>query len=168
MDLDLAGRSYAPRLPDGFEFEAWSARRLYEHAQVQYRSFRDEVDASLFPCFTRFSGCLELMTELTSRRTFFAAGTWLVKRNSDYVGGVQTVVMNSRIGVIHNVGVVELARQKGIGSALLARAIESFKSSGFARVCLEVTADNRRAIHLYRRLGFRRTKTLYRISDPAK
>jgi len=40
-----------------------------------------------------------------------------------------------------------------------------FREKGIARVYLEVTAQNVGAVRLYQRLGFRRTRTVYKAAD---
>ena len=46
-------------------------------------------------------------------------------------------------------------------------ALHGFAQAGLARGQLEVTAHNDAAVRLYRRLGFRRTKTLYKAIPSA-
>jgi ribosomal protein S18 acetylase RimI-like enzyme len=45
---------------------------------------------------------------------------------------------------------------------LVLQSLHGFRQSGMQRVTLEVTADNRPAVALYRSIGFRLTRTLYR------
>jgi ribosomal protein S18 acetylase RimI-like enzyme len=40
-----------------------------------------------------------------------------------------------------------------------------FQEAGLRRAYLEVTAENNAAVQLYRSLGFRRAKTLYKAVD---
>ena len=45
-------------LPAGFKFHAWSHRLLNAHAEAKYRSFRNELDANVFPVWaTRKVAC---------------------------------------------------------------------------------------------------------------
>ena len=53
-------------------------------------------------------------------------------------------------------------------SALLLQALHGFRRAGMDRAVLEVTAQNAGAIRLYRRLGFRFRKTLYKVLDPCQ
>ena len=57
------------------------------------------------------------------------------------------------------IGVVDEYHEVGLGSALLRAMIEGARQLGLARVKLGVWADNARALHVYRSVGFR--------SDPA-
>ena len=58
--------------------------------------------------------------------------------------------------------VVPEHRGQGLGRALMLQSLHGFRKAGMQRVSLEVTADNRPAVALYRSLGFRLTRTLYR------
>ena len=66
------------------------------------------------------------------------------------------------LGSIQNLGIVPGWRGRGLGEALLLQALHGFRHTGLGRAQLEVTAQNDAAIRLYRRLGFRRAKTLYK------
>jgi ribosomal protein S18 acetylase RimI-like enzyme len=44
---------------------------------------------------------------------------------------------------------------KGIGSLLMKTLLDAARLAGFEQMELEVVASNKRAIHLYSRLGFR-------------
>ena len=65
-------------------------------------------------------------------------------------------------------GVTPAWRGRGLGEALLLQALHGFRSAGLGRGLLEVTAQNEAALRLYRRLGFRRTKTLYKAVSETK
>ena len=40
--------------------------------------------------------------------------------------------------------------------------MEGFRRAGLMRAYLEVTADNKPAVQMYRKVGFRKAKTLYK------
>jgi len=69
------------------------------------------------------------------------------------------------VGAIQNVGVTPDHRGKGIGSALVLQALHGFRRAGLGKAVLEVTAQNESAIQLYRKLGFRFRKTVYKTVD---
>jgi ribosomal-protein-alanine N-acetyltransferase len=58
-------------------------------------------------------------------------------------------------GHIISIDVLPHARRKGIGEALLRRAVESIKKRGVKEVYLEVRVSNAPAINLYHKLGFK-------------
>ena len=56
-------------------------------------------------------------------------------------------------------------RGMGLGRALVRQALDGFYQAGLRRAYLEVTAENAAAVRLYRSVGFRRAKTLYKAVD---
>ena len=100
-------------------------------------------------------------------RLFTAAATWLIAWEGGYCGTVQGVRERNGMGAIQNLGVVAAHRGRGLGSALLLQALHGFRRAGLGRGFLEVTAQNDAAVRLYRRLGFRCRKTVYKAVDGA-
>lgn len=165
MEIDLAG-SIAPRsLPDPLYWAEWDEPLLADHAETKYLSFRGEIDAAVFPCLGDRYGCQRLMREIRRKPGFLPGATWLIAGPEGYVGTIQGVVDYGPIGAIQNVGVIPAYRGLGLGRALVHRALSGFVQAGLSRAYLEVTAENRAAVQLYRSLGFRRAKTLYKAVD---
>jgi ribosomal protein S18 acetylase RimI-like enzyme len=77
-------------------------------------------------------------------------------------GTVQGMRERGGMGSIQNLGILPFWRGRGLGEALLLQALHGFCRAGLGRAQLEVTAQNDAAVRLYRRLGFRRSKTLYK------
>jgi ribosomal protein S18 acetylase RimI-like enzyme len=155
-----------PPLPEGLTWAAWSDDLLEQHARVKQQSFNDEIDGVVFPNLSRFDGCMRLMRDITSRPGFCAPATWLILRSDLPCGTIQGISDGYGAGVIQNVGVIPAERGRGLGTALLLRAMHGFRQVGLGRAALEVTAQNESALRLYRRLGFRRRRTLYKAVDP--
>jgi ribosomal protein S18 acetylase RimI-like enzyme len=78
---------------------------------------------------------------------------------------VQGVCDRTGTGAIQNLGVVPTHRSKGMGEALLLHALHGFRAVGLRQAMLEVTAQNDPAVRLYRRVGFRCRKTLYKAVE---
>jgi ribosomal protein S18 acetylase RimI-like enzyme len=158
-------------LPAGYQLVAWSPRLLLDHADVKFESFKEEIDAHVFPCLGDLDGCRNLMREIAGRKDFVAAATWLVCKDSEFrnvihpVGTIQGLRSGQREGAIQNIGVHPDFRGLGLGTALIDAAVEGFRLAGCRSVHLEVTVQNTAAIRLYERLGFRRVETLFKIAD---
>lgn len=171
MDMDFsAARCVRPLLP-GYRFVAWNDALLDVHARTKYRSFRGEIDAGVFPCLGNLEGCRRLMREIQGKPGFLPVATWLVAwghapEDLQWCATIQGIVDRSGVGSIQNVGVVPEHRGLGLGTCLIDQAVAGFQSHGLRRASLEVTADNWRAVRLYQRIGFRRTKTVYKVVDP--
>lgn len=78
---------------------------------------------------------------------------------------MQGIADRTGAGGIQNLGVIPAYRGRGLGLALLLQALHGFRRTGLARATLEVTAQNETAIRLYRQVGFRFRKTLYKMVE---
>jgi ribosomal protein S18 acetylase RimI-like enzyme len=162
LEIDLDGSLLPPGLPEPFIWVPWDESLIDDHAEVKYLSFRDEIDAQVFPCLGERLGCQRLMREIRRKPGFLPGATWLVAHRGGYCGTIQGVMDRGPIGAIQNVGVVPAYRGLGLGRALVRQAIEGFYQAGLRRAYLEVTAENSSAIKVYREIGFRKSKTLYK------
>jgi len=167
MEIDLRGEVPAPVLPRGYRWLPWQDSLLAHHAEVKFQSFHEEIDAAVFQSLSNLEGCYCLMNEIRRRHGFIPEATWLVAHGDQYVGTVQGLRERSGWGAIQNLGVIPPYRDRGLGSALLLQALHGFRRAGLTRAFLEVTAQNDAAIRLYRRLGFRCRKTLYKAVHTA-
>ncbi|MCD6493613.1 MAG: GNAT family N-acetyltransferase [Archaeoglobaceae archaeon] len=57
-------------------------------------------------------------------------------------------------------GVKEKYRGKGIGKELVKKCVEFAKKKGYNKVWLEVNVDNKKAIEIYKNMGFRIEETI--------
>jgi ribosomal protein S18 acetylase RimI-like enzyme len=165
MEVDLDGSLPPPLLAAPFSWASWDEALVDQHAEVKYQSFRGEIDAYVFPCLGDRHGCQRLMREIRRKPGFLSSATWLIASPTGYVGTVQGVMDRGPIGAIQNLGVVPAYRGLGLGHALVRQALEGFYQAGLRRAYLEVTAENTSAVRLYRSVGFRRAKTLYKAVD---
>ena len=165
MEIDLHDAPPLPTLPEGYSWVLWDYSLVEPHADVKYYSFQDEIDTCVFPSLSTRNGCYYLMREISRKAGFVPDATWLVACSEGYCGTVQGVQERTGLGAIQNLGVMPLHRSRGLGRALLLQALHGFRRSGLGRAFLEVTAQNEGAIRLYRRLGFRCRKTVYKAVD---
>lgn len=157
-------------LPDIYEWTEWTPDLIATHANTKYNCFREELDSQVFPCLGERTGCLRLMKEISTRSTFLPQATWLVQKRISPTqlvgcGTIQGVNYSSAMGAIQNVGITPTERGQGLGKALVFKSLEGFKSSGVARVFLEVTAENNHAVRLYQSIGFEVVRTMYKAID---
>jgi hypothetical protein len=174
MEIELKGDlSAEPYLPPEYRFVAWNPELLATHADTKYQSFRTEIDANVFPCLGDADGCLRLMREIVRKEGFLPAATWLIVwkgdgfRADEYCGTIQGIRDRAGYGAVQNLGITPEHRGRGLGSSLLLKALQGFYRSGLPRGFLEVTAQNEGAIRLYRRMGFRKARTVYKAVEVA-
>jgi len=173
MEIDLAHPlPPQPTARSEYRLAAWDDRLLEAHAETKFRCFRWEMDANVFPSLSTRDGCRRLMTEIARRGAFVPQSTWLLEywpakaRRPEPCGTIQGVA-EEKVGAIQNVGITPEHRGLGLGTVLLWHSLTGFKAAGIERVSLEVTAQNSGACRLYERLGFRRTKVVYKASEVA-
>ena len=175
MEAATAGVPDVP-VPEEYRLAPWRPELLDGHAAAKCDAFADEPDALLFPALATARGCRALMADIARQPLFVPEATWLAVRRSDPYGGalageiaaaaavgtVQGIGGTRGVGAVQNVGVVPECRGLGLGRALLARSLRGFAGRGYRRVYLEVTADNAPALAVYRSLGFRPVRTLFK------
>lgn len=174
MELDLRRwRGQPLALHRDYRLRTWSDELIAEHAEAKYHSFREELDAVVFPCLGEPESCLRLMREIRDREGFVPEATWLAQyvgagpRRIEPCGTIQAIRVGRGRANIQNIGVTPLHRGRGVGAALILAALAGLQHVGVSKVALEVTAVNAAAVRLYRRIGFTTVKTVYKAIEAA-
>ncbi len=174
MERDLAQPLFQlPAASPGYRLVPWDDSLLDAHAEAKYQSFCFELDANVFPCLGERDGCRRLMHEIRGRKGFVPEATWLAvwqppgRGKPEYCGTIQGLRDDRQCGSIQNVGIAPDHRGQGLGTFLMYHALDGFTRAGLRRASLEVTAQNVGAVRLYRRLGFRTVKTVYKAVEVA-
>jgi GNAT superfamily N-acetyltransferase len=174
MEIDLQGRNMPlAAVPPGYRLLPWDSSLLDAHSEVKFLSFRDEIDANVFPCFHELAGCRRLMQEIARKPGFLPEATWLAvyvdggPEHQEYCGTIQGIRDRFGEGAIQNLGITPRHRNRTLGTCLMAHALIGFRNAGASRVHLEVTAENKGAIRLYHRLGFTTVKTVFKAAEVA-
>ena len=174
MEYDLGRDLFeAPPLPPNYKMIGWDERLIERHAETKYQSFRQEIDANVFPCLGERDGCIRLMNDISRRNGFVPNATWLLidltsdSKHRNGCGTIQGIIDSKGNGSIQNLGIIPAHRNLGLGTILLKFALQGFKEDQIERATLEVTAQNQRAYRLYQRLGFRTVRTVYKAAEVA-
>jgi ribosomal-protein-alanine N-acetyltransferase len=171
MEISLVGREFPLKVAPGYALLPWDTSLIEAHAEAKYHSFRQELDSTVFPCLGEYSGCLRLIEDIASKQGFLPQTTWLAvdttSREYEYCGTIQGIRHPDGYGAIQNLGVTTQHRGRGLGTALLRAALCGFQAAGLRRAVLEVTALNEGAVRMYRRQGFHKVKTVYKVSEAA-
>jgi ribosomal protein S18 acetylase RimI-like enzyme len=162
MEVDLHALPPPRTPPPGCRWLPWRPDLLDAHAAALFACFQDEIDATVFPSLGNRDACRTLMTEIVRKPGFHPDATWLLLLDEAPCGTIQGIRERGGFGSIQNVGIVAPLRGRGMGEALVLQALHGFRRAGLPRAILEVTAENAPAIRLYRRLGFRRAKIVYK------
>jgi ribosomal protein S18 acetylase RimI-like enzyme len=166
MVLDLAQPlPPVPTLPADYFWLPWDDNLISAHARAKFASFQAEIDSQVFPSLSSENGCEQLMRAIRLKPGFLPGATWLLAYRSEYCGTVQGVREQSGNGGIQNLGVSQAHRGRGLGTALLLQALHGFRVARLPQAVLEVTAENSSAVRIYRRIGFRCRKTVYKAVE---
>ncbi|HMO91459.1 MAG TPA: GNAT family N-acetyltransferase [Pirellulaceae bacterium] len=171
MHFDLTQTIPVFEVPDRYQLMAWSDKLINQHALAKYQSFRNELDANVFPCLGDYDGCHRLMKDISNSEGFVVEATWLIifhpspKGNPVSCATIQGIRDSTGIGTLQNVGVVPEHRGCGLAKVLLSAALHGFRSRGITTASLEVTSENQAALDLYLKFGFRISKTVFKAVD---
>src|SRR3984957_5047303 len=126
MEIDLNDLPPPDALPPGYSWVAWDDALVDLHADVKASCFADEIDSVVFPSLSNRDGCQHLMREIRRKPGFLADATWLIAHGDAYCATVQGIRERSGLGAIQNLGVAPLYRGRGLGRALLLKALYEF------------------------------------------
>lgn len=85
---------------------------------------------------------------------------FLVLEHNGRIIGYASATIEASKGHIMSIAILPEYRRRGFGEKLMKTIIRKLKESGADRVVLEVRVDNKPAISLYRKLGFKELDTL--------
>jgi ribosomal protein S18 acetylase RimI-like enzyme len=145
------------------EIRPWSDADFHSAAAVITAAYRDHVDADINDQYRTLSGSLRFLNNIVRFPGcgVFDAGSSRVavhKPSKSAIGLILCSQVKAGVGHVTQVCVVPEQRGAGTGEALLAAAAANLESRGFHSLSLTVTEANRRAVELYRRLGFEAVK----------
>jgi ribosomal protein S18 acetylase RimI-like enzyme len=122
-------------------------------ARIIHASHVGSLDAALNLTYATVSSCRSFVETLVLRSgcgRFDADASWIV----DGAGVILSSQLSPTNGHLCQVSVAPEMQSRGLGSVLVASALEAFRRHGLRTASLSVTLDNARAYALYTRLGF--------------
>jgi len=165
MSLALAGNLLDGSLPPGYELNAWEDHYLERVAQLLQDANRDTLDAHIYPQFRTFEET-HLMVQAVrdgGAGPFVEELSGIVLHGGTLCGVIMLIRPEPDQSFVVVVAIAPAHQGKGVGRALLTRALASAWEAGIRTVDLTVTEENRPAVALYQRLGFspKRRMTAY-------
>lgn len=131
---------------------------------IEIKNYADTVRDALNDLLPQLSSSPERLTEQDLRAIIQSDKTLLLMAEEDdrYIGSLTLVVFRIPSGTrarIEDLVVQETARGRGVGRALVQKAIEMAKALGAEAVDLTTHPSREAANALYKKLGFVRRKT---------
>jgi len=142
----------------------WERRFDEEAAELLYQSYRNHVDAVINDQYASVTGATRLMENIVHHQgcgEFLSRVSRLaVHRPSQQLAGILTVTkVRPHTAHIPQVAVAVPFQGRGLGSRLMAEALQDVAREGFKEVTLTVTDANADAVRFYKRIGFETFKT---------
>jgi ribosomal protein S18 acetylase RimI-like enzyme len=159
-----------PQVPSGLKFVPVRTLPLETLHELDWRSYRGSPDQNLISDTPQGNRrMLEGILQGELGRFVEEASAALVDPGGREAGFVLTVEESPRRGSVVDLAVDPERRRRGLGRALLLRALRALLALGYERVRLWVTETNAPARALYESTGFRPDATayLYRWQRPA-
>jgi ribosomal protein S18 acetylase RimI-like enzyme len=159
MAVTWAGGDGRPSAPE-WTIESWQAGLLAPISLALMRSYAGSPQGPGRPLTLTHESASQLLGRVVEHRDCgrFEANASFVARDSrsgDLLGFALSTRMGPDQGHVAQLAVVPEARNQGIGTALLARALGSLQIADCRATHLMVASKNHAALALYHRLGFR-------------
>ena len=148
-----------PWVREGIELIPWERSFHDEAAELLYQSYRHHVDAIINDQYMSVLGSTRLIENIYHNQ---GCGDFLgrisrmaVHGPTQRLAGILTVTeVRPRTAHIPQVGVGPSFQGLGVGTAMIAEALQDLAKGGYEQVTLTVTDANAGAVRLYQRLGF--------------
>jgi ribosomal protein S18 acetylase RimI-like enzyme len=147
--------------PPGEQIEPWRQDYLPEASHLLVKAHAGGTLTPADPDFSSFAEAQRVLRDLTagSGNLFEPKASYVAVdvQTGELTGLVAACRMGSAVGHIAHLAVAPGHGRRGLGTALLCRALDSLVDLGCPVSHLAVREDNAQALALYRQLGFRET-----------
>ena len=158
LPLDNAVRA-DKALRDDIEIRRWADADYQPVAAVITTAYRGHVDSEINDQYRTLSGSLRFLNNIVR---FPGCGTFdpessfvaVHDRSKSVIGLILCSRVRHDVGHVTQVCVLPEYRSRGIGETLIAATANNLRQRNFRLLSLTVTEANRRAVDLYRRMGF--------------
>jgi len=158
LPLDSSANISIPSHPD-IEIRRWSEQDYQSAAAIIITSYRGHVDSDINDQYRTLSGSLRFLNNIVrfpGCGTFDGESSFVAvhKRSRTLVGLILCSRVRHDVGHVTQVCVLPEYRSLRIGEALMGCTAANLRQRKFSLLSLTVTEANKRAVDLYRRLGY--------------
>jgi ribosomal protein S18 acetylase RimI-like enzyme len=163
LDLQLSGEP-SPGASAGMRLDRWHDRYFDPCAKLIYLSYANHVDGEINDQYRSRSGALRFLKNiilLPGCGQFVPSASFLLRQagGDELIGAVLTSEVSPGVGHTTQICVLPGYQGHGLGRMLMNTATDTLRSMKFKELTLTVTADNKTAVQLYEKLGFRTIKS---------
>jgi ribosomal protein S18 acetylase RimI-like enzyme len=165
MEVDLAAVSRLPagKASQSIVIDGWTERLQDDAASLIAEAYRDHVDSEINDQYRSAEGARRFLMNIIQYPgcgSFFQPASFAaVDTVSGKLCGIcLSSLVQAEVGHITQVCISPAMRGAGVGYALIRRSLDALARHGCRKASLTVTAANKEAIHLYVRMGFRKSR----------
>ncbi len=159
MEFPLSGRGLEQNIADDIEIRRWAEADFHQAAHVITQSYVGHIDSDINDQYRTVGGSLRFLNNIVrfpGCGNFDAQSSLVAIRRSTgmMVGLLLCSRVRDDVGHVTQVCLLPEFRGRGIGEALIAGCTSELARRNFTLLTLTVTEANRKAVDLYKRLGF--------------
>lgn len=140
MELDLHKNDFNFEKQADLNFRKASKEDIVNYKDIIYKVFGDEVGEDYLAQISKDSSII----------------IYILEKEKEIIGTVTIQIRkNLSLAYIYDIAILEEHRGQGLGSYLVKSSIRSLKEKNIDKASLLVTGENKTAIELYRKIGFR-------------
>jgi ribosomal protein S18 acetylase RimI-like enzyme len=148
----------------GMRLDRWNDRYFEPCAKLIYLAYANHVDGEINDQYRSHSGALKFLKNiilLPGCGQFVPAASFVLRQpgTDELVAAVLTSEVFPGVGHTTQICVLPGFQGSGLGRMLMHTSAEALRSLKFRELTLTVTSENRTAVELYERLGFRTIKS---------
>jgi len=143
-------------LPTGYALTCWDDRHLKDLVQIVHEANSGTLDELVYPEFKTAAGTERMIRAIQGGAAgpFDEGASQIILHEAVPCGAILCTRPAPTEGFVAEMAVDKAHQGKGMGRALLARALTVAYGEGVQTVKLGVTEENLPAVSLYRKLGF--------------
>jgi len=154
----------SPGASTGMRLDRWHDRYFDPCAKLIYLSYANHVDGEINDQYRSRSGALRFLKNiilLPGCGQFVPSASFVLRQpgGDELIGAVLTSEVSPGVGHTTQICVLPGYQGHGLGRMLMNTAIDTLRSMKFKELTLTVTADNKTAVQLYEKIGFRTIKS---------
>ena len=144
-------------------FDSWSERRQDEAATLIASAYQGHIDSEINDQYRSPAGARRFLMNIVQYPgcgSFFQPASFVaLEPISGRLAGICLAsLVQADVGHVTQVCVSRATRGTGAGYELIRKSLESLVRHGCRKITLTVTGANAEAIHVYDRMGFRKTR----------
>lgn len=165
MLLDLAkGTSGRVGASAGLRLDRWNDRYFEPCAKLIYLAYANHVDGDINDQYRSRAGALRFLKNiilLPGCGHFIPGASFVLHEpgSDELIGAVLSSEVSTGVAHTTQICVLPGYQGRGLGRVLMNAACDALRCMKFQELTLTVTSNNRTAVQLYEKLGFRTIKT---------